>query len=183
MYESLLEKSWVRNQGAACTSAALVAALGALGARDLPDLATATRVLAGAEYAAPALLDYVSWPGRRAPLDVRLEALALEHGLSLRAKTGAVLPFWPLRPPPLGMLVVHLAWGQEAPGHYGSWGWRPLVPASYSYGGHSVVLAAVEGDCWRVLDPNHPGIQNWPRPGVATARTLIRVLEATKQFP
>lgn len=174
MYESSLEKSWVQNRGAACTSAALLAAIGALGGRDLPDLARASRVLAGAEYAAPALLDYVSLPGRRAPLDVRLEALALEHGLQVRASTRVVAPLWPLRPPAGGMLVVHLAWGQEAPGHYGSWGWRPLLPASYSYGGHSVVLAEVEPRGWRVLDPNHPGIQNWPRPGVATAKTVIR---------
>jgi len=173
MYESLLEQSWVQNQGAACTSACVVAALGALGATGLPDLGTASRFLAGEPFAAPALLDYVTLPGRRAPLDVRIESLASGHGLRLNARSGVVLPGWPLRPEPGQVLIVHLAYGQEAPARYGTWGWNPLQPATYSTGGHSVVLAAVEGSAWTVLDPNRPRLQEWPRPGIATAATRL----------
>jgi hypothetical protein len=169
-----LRSAWVRNQGGACTSAAVLAGLGALGASGLPDLAGASVALgARAAYGAPALLDYVSWPGRRAPLDLRIEALAAEHGLSVRSSSAVLPPGWPLHPPADGVLVVHLAWGQEAPGRYGSWGWHPLRPATYSTGGHSVVLAEIHGPGWVVLDPNLPEPQRWPRPGWATARTLI----------
>jgi hypothetical protein len=175
MYEFLLEKSWTQNQGAACTSACVVACLGALGARDLPDLATASTLLAGQPNGAPALLDYVSVPGRRAPLDLRIEELAAGHGLAVSSTSEVVLPGWPQRPADADLLIVHLAYGQEAPGRYGSWGWNPLLPSSYWTGGHSVVLAALDGAGWTVLDPNRPGLQNWPRPGIATARTLIRL--------
>jgi hypothetical protein len=154
----------------------VLAGLGALGAAGLPDLGAAS-VLLGAPFAfgAPGLLDYVSWPGRRAPLDVRIEALASAHGLRVRSSSSVLPPGWPLRPPEAGagVLVVHLAWGQEAPGRYGTWGWNPLRPASYSTGGHSVVLVETRGPEWVVLDPNLPEVQVWPRPGWATARTLI----------
>jgi len=173
LFGSLLEIKWVSNEGPSCTTAAALAALGALGATDLPDLRDATSALAGASLAAPALRDYVSMPGRRAPLDERIETLARAHGLVIKAESGVVMPGWPLRPPATGALIVHLAWGQERPGHYGSWGWRPLRPETYSTGGHSVVLAAVEGSEWIVSDPNHERLQTWPRPGIATARTLL----------
>jgi hypothetical protein len=169
-----LERAWVQNRGAACTTAAILAGLGALGARDLPALEEATRAL-GAEQplGAPGLLDYVSWPGRRAPLDLRVEALAAAHGVAVRSQSRFRLPGWPLRPRVGEVLVAHLAWGQEAVAHYGSWGWYPLRPATYNTGGHSVVLAAIDGGGWQVLDPNLPGLQSWPRPGLATAVTRI----------
>jgi hypothetical protein len=173
VYESRLEQSWVQNQGAACTSACVLSALGALGATGLPDLATASRSLAGQPFAAPGLLDYVTLPGRKAPLDVRIESLARGHALKLNARTGVVLPGWPLRLAPGELLIVHLAYGQEAPARYGTWGWNPLLPVTYSTGGHSVVLAAVEGSAWTVLDPNRPRLQDWPRPGIATATTRL----------
>jgi hypothetical protein len=173
MYEFLLEKSWIQNQGGACTSACVVAALGALGVPDLPDLATASCFLAGQAYGAPALLDYVSLPNRRAPLDLRIERLAADRGAAITATSEVVLPGWPLRPADAAVLIVHLAYGQEAPGRYGSWGWHPLQPATYSTGGHSVVLAALDGAGWTVLDPNRPALQSWPRPGIATARTRL----------
>ncbi len=148
-------------------------ALTALGAPKLPDLATVTLSLAGCEFGAPGLLDYISWPGRRAPLDIRTEALAGAAGLAVRSTSGAFLPGLPLRPRPQTVLVVHLAFGQEAPGRYGTWGWQPLQPRTYSTGGHSVVLAAVDGPRWTVVDPNHFGLQRWPRPGLATAITTL----------
>jgi hypothetical protein len=170
-----LDSAWVQNRGAACTTAAILAGLGALGATGLPTLEGATMALGAAEpLGAPGLLDYVSWPGRRAPLDLRIEALADAHGLVVRSRSGFRLPGWPLRPRAGEVLVAHLAWGQEAPGHQGSWGWYPLRPATYNIGGHSVVLAALDGRGWRVFDPNHPGLQHWPRPGLATAVTRIR---------
>jgi hypothetical protein len=176
MYEFLLEKAWIQNQGAACTSACLLAGLGALGARGLPDLATASAFLAGHPNGAPALLDYVTLPGRRAPLDLRVEQLAAAHGLAVRSTSEAVLPGLRQRPADDEVLLVHLAYGQEAPGRYGTWGWHPLRPATYSTGGHSVVLAALDGAGWTVLDPNRPGLQSWPRPGIATARTRLRLV-------
>jgi hypothetical protein len=175
MYEFLLEKSWIQNQGAACTSACVLAGLGALGAQDLPDLATASTFLAGQPNGAPGLLDYVTLPIRRAPLDLRIEQLAAQHGITVSSTSEVVLPGLRQVPGEAEVLIVHLAYGQEAPGRYGSWGWNPLKPATYSTGGHSVVLAALDGDGWTVLDPNRPGLQNWPRPGIATARTRLRV--------
>src|SRR5262252_1996821 len=83
---------WVANQGAACTTASILAGLGALGARDLPDLAAATMALGAREpYGAPALLDYVSLPGRRAPLDLRVEALARTHEIVVGSHSGLVV--------------------------------------------------------------------------------------------
>ncbi|HEY8812479.1 MAG TPA: hypothetical protein VIO86_08325 [Candidatus Dormibacteraeota bacterium] len=175
MYEFLLEKSWIQNQGAACTSVCVVAGLGALGAQDLPDLATASGFLAGQAFAAPGLLDYVTLPFRRAPLDLRIEQLAAQHGVTVSSTSELVVPGLAQRPGDAEILIVHLAYGQEAPGRYGSWGWNPLNPATYSTGGHSVVLAALDGDGWTVLDPNRPGLQNWPSPGIATARTRLRM--------
>jgi len=175
MYEFLLEKSWIQNQGAACTSACVLAGLGALGATDLPDLATASTFLAGHPNGAPGLLDYVTLPHRRAPLDLRIEQLAAAHGIGVSSTSEVVLPGLKQQPGDAEVLIVHLAYGQEAPGRYGSWGWNPLHPATYSTGGHSVVLAALDGGGWTVLDPNRPGLQNWPRPGIATARTRLRM--------
>jgi hypothetical protein len=171
-----LRSAWIPNQGGGCTTAAVLAGLGALGARNLPELGDATMLLgASAPYGAPALLDYVRLPRRRAPLDLKIEQLGRAHGLEVRSRSSVVLPGWPLRPPLDGVLVVHLAWGQEAPGRYGTWGWNPLRPATYNTGGHSVVLAETHGQEWLVVDPNHPEPQLWPRPGLATARTLLSV--------
>jgi hypothetical protein len=173
-----------QNQGAACTSAAVVTALRALGATGLPPLPEAARQL-GAQVpaGAPGLLDYVPLPGlRRAPLDGRIEALALRHGLTVRSRTGPVLPVPAsrLRPGEEEVLIGHLAFGQEAPGCRGTWGWNPLRPSTYGVGGHSVVVARVEGDgSWVVVDPNHPGQQRWPRPGVAITATRIRRRDPT----
>jgi hypothetical protein len=173
-----LVRAWVANQGGACTTASVLAALGGLGAAGLPDLAAATLALGARQaYGAPGLLDYVGLPGRRAPLDLRVEALAASCGLTVRSRSGLVPPGWPLRPRPDLTLVANLAWGQERPGHYGTWGWNPLLPATYSTGGHSVVLAAVEAREWVVLDPNHKGLQRWPRPGLAVTVTRISLGE------
>lgn len=171
-----LDRVWVRNRGAACTTASVLAGLGALGARDLPDLEAATLALGAREpLGAPGLMDYVSLPGRRAPLDLRVEALAARHGLRVRCRSGLVVRGGHLRPGPAEVLVANLAWGQEAPGHYGTWGWHALRPGTYSTGGHSVLLVAVEGAAWTVLDSNHEGVQHWPRPGYAITVTRIRL--------
>jgi hypothetical protein len=172
-----LDGVWVANQGAACTTASILAGLGALGARNLPGLAAATLALGAREaYGAPALLDYVSLPGRRAPLDVRVEALAAAAGLRVRSRSSLVARGWALRPGPDEALIANLAWGQEAPGVVGTWGWHALRPATYQTGGHSVLLVAVEGREWLVLDSNHRGLQRWPRPGYAVTATRVRKL-------
>src|SRR4030081_1911102 len=98
MYEFLLEKSWIQNQGAPCTSACVVAALGALGGKHLPDLATASTILAGRPNGPPGLLDYVTLPFRRAPLDLRIEDLAVAHGVRLSSRSEVVLPGLRARP-------------------------------------------------------------------------------------
>ena len=170
-----LAAAWVPTRGAACTTAAVLSGLRLLGVRSLPELAAATLALGAREpYGAPALLDYVALPGRRAPLDVRIEALASQHGLAVRSQSQLCPPGQPPRPSSGEALVVNLAWGQEEPGRYGSWGWQPLRPATYSTGGHSVLLAAVEGREWLVLDPNWPEPQRWPRPGMAVTAIRIR---------
>ena len=162
--------AWVQNQGAACTSASLLIALGLLKVPSLPALGPATLALGAAqEYGAPGLLDYVS--GR---LDRRVEALASARGVAVRSRTRLALPGRPLRPRPGEVLIAHLAWGQERPGAYGTWGFSLLRPATWSTGGHSVVvLEATAGGGWRVLDPNHQGIQDWPRPGIAVTATRL----------
>jgi hypothetical protein len=171
-----LEAAWVANQGAACTTASVLIALGALGARGLPDLGTASVRLGASEpFGAPGLLDYVGLPGRRALLDLRVERLAAAAGLPVRSRSGPVARGWHMRPAPGEALVVNLAWGQEHPGRYGTWGWHPLRPRTYATGGHSVVLAAREpSGGWVVVDPNHRGVQRWPRPGLAVTVTRIR---------
>jgi|SRR2546429_2633525 len=170
-----LARAWVPNRGAACTTAAILSGLGVLGASGLPGVEEASLALgASAPCGPPALLDYVSLPGRRAPLDVRVEALASATGLAVRSWSGLVALGWRVRPAPGEVLVVNLAWGQEAPGRYGTWGWQPHRPATYSTGGHSVLLAGVEARGWVVLDPNHQGVQRWPRPGLAITVTRIR---------
>ncbi|TMC11521.1 MAG: hypothetical protein E6J41_05780 [Chloroflexi bacterium] len=108
-------------------------------------------------------MDYVSLPGRRAPLDVRVEALAAAAGLRVRCRSGLVARGRALRPAPGEALVANLAWGQERPGLVGTWGWHALRPATYQTGGHSVLLVAVEGREWLVLDSNHEGLQRWSR--------------------
>jgi hypothetical protein len=122
-------------------------------------------------------MDYVALPGGRAPLDGRIEALALAQGLRVRCRTGLTIPGWPLLPAEGEMLVANLAWGQERPGVYGSFGWNPLVPHTYATGGHSVLLVAVEEGGWVVLDPNHRGLQRWPRPGLAVTVTRLSRLD------
>jgi hypothetical protein len=171
----VLDAAWVPNRGGACTTAAVLAALGALGARGLPDLPAATLALGAREpLGAPALLDYVALPGRPAPLDRRIQALAAQHGLHVRSRSGLVVPGRRIRVRAGELVVANLAWGQERPGHYGSWGWNPLAPATYTTGGHSVLLVSVADDGWLVLDPNHRGVQRWPRPGLAVTLTRIR---------
>lgn len=171
--------AWVQNQGAACTTASLLIALGLLKVPSLPALGPATLALgASSEYGAPSLLDYVS--GR---LDRRVEALAAERGVGVRCRTGLVLPGRPLQPRSGEVLIAHLAWGQERPGVYGTWGFHPLRPATWSTGGHSVVVLKAEGSGWRVLDPNHPSVQEWPRPGVAVTATRLAPRPAPPSRP
>jgi hypothetical protein len=170
----VLVAAWVPNQGGACTSASILAALGALGARRLPELSEATLALGAHEpLGAPVLLDYVGLAGRPAPLDRRVERLAARHGLPVRCRTTLAVPWSPLEVGEGELVVANLAWGQERPGHYGSFGWNPLKPATYSTGGHSVLLASAAADGWLVLDPNHAGLQHWPRPGLAVTVTRI----------
>jgi hypothetical protein len=171
----LAEAAWVPNQGASCTTASVLAALGILGARDLPELGAATLALgARSAYGSPALTDYVNLPGRVRALDRRIEALAASRGLPVRSATSLTLPGWTPRLGAGEAVVANLAWGQERPGVYGTWGWHPLRPASYSTGGHSVVLLESAGGAWTVLDPNHQGVQRWPRQGLALTVTRIR---------
>ena len=174
----VLTAAWVPNRGGACTTAAVLAALGALGARQLPALEQATLELGSREpLGAPPLMDYVALPGRSAPLDRRIEDLAVRHGLRVWARTGLVPAGRPLRVREGELLVANLAWGLERPGVYGSWGWNPLRPATYSTGGHSVLLVETDGPGWLVLDPNHRGLQRWERPGLAVTRTRIRLAD------
>ncbi len=171
-----LASARVANQGAGCTTAAILTALGALGARDLPDLGQATLALgAPVSFGAPALMDYVGLPGRRAALDQRVEALAAEHGVAVKSRSGLVTPLWRPRMRRGEVVIANLALGQEAPGRRGTWGWHPLRPRTYSTGGHSVVVAGVTSRTWVVVDPNHEGIQLWPRPGIAVTVTRIRL--------
>lgn len=172
--DGIYKAAWVANAGPSCTTAALLAGLGALGVPGLPGLEEGTRELAGAPLAAPALLDYVSLPGRRSRLDTRLERLAARLGRPVRSQTRVVLPGWPLRAAEGAVTVAHLAWGQERPGVYGTWGFHLLDRASWDSGGHSVVLVDGGRGRWRVLDPNHRGIQEWPRPGLAVTVTRVR---------
>lgn len=169
-----VEAAWVPNRGGACTTAAVLSALTVLGARGLPGLGEATVELGAHEpYGAPALLDYVRLPRHRAPLDVRVEALARLGGIEVTSRSGLVVPFWPLRPRQTEQLVANLAWGQEAPGRRGSWGWHVLRPRTYWTGGHSVLVVGGEDRGWLVLDSNHRGLQRWDRPGVAITATRI----------
>src|SRR2546430_7294598 len=116
---------------------------------------------------APGLMDYVSLPGRRAPLDLRVEALSAAAGLRVRCRSGLVARGRRVRPAPGEALVVNLAWGQEAPGVVGTWGWHPLRPATYQTGGPSGLLAAVDGREWLGPRSNPPGLQPLPAPGPA----------------
>ncbi len=170
-----LEAAWVPNRGAACTTAALLAALGGLGARALPELGAACQALGAPPYAAPRLRDYVALPGQPAPLDRRVERLARAAGIEVRCRT-RFCPFGRIpHPAPTRLVVANLAWGQEQPGRFGTWGWHPLRPRTYATGGHSVVVAE-EDDGWVVLDPNHRGLQRWPRPGWAVTATVVERL-------
>ena len=74
-------------------------------------------------------------------------------------------------------LIGHMAYGQERPGVWGSWGFDLTKPADWNSAGHSVVIAAAEGSGWAVIDSDNPGIQHWARPGWAMATTTIQVLE------
>jgi hypothetical protein len=105
---------------------------------------------------------------------LRVEALARTHGIVVRSHSGLVVRGRRLRVRANEVLIANLAVGQEAPGVYGTWGWHPLRPRTYSTGGHSVVLAGVEGRSWVVVDPNYEGVQRWPRPGWAVTVTRIR---------
>ncbi len=164
------------NQGASCTTAAILTVLRAMGAQELPDLGRAT-VLFGATvpYGPPPLRSYLRWPWRpTAPLDRAVETLAAGCGLRVRCRTSLRLP-WPA-PRPVGgsALVANLAYGQERPGVRGTWGWNPLRPRTYGSGGHSVVVAgAGERGERLVVDPNWPGVQRWRRPGWSVTVTRI----------
>ncbi len=167
---------WVRNAGAACTSASLLIGLGLLGVPRLPTLPEAARLFgASAELGAPGILDYLAWPGRRAPLDRRVEALAAARGRRVASLTRLVLPGRPLRALPGQVLVAHLLYGQERPRVYGYWGFRLLDRGTWDTGGHSVVLLGPADRGWRVLDPNWEGVQAWPRPGIAVTTTRLRL--------
>jgi hypothetical protein len=172
----VFQQAWVQNQGASCTTASVLAGLQLLGAPTVPDLGLATVALgAPRPYAAPSLWDYLPLPGRgHLPLDRHIEDLAAEVGLKVRSRTSWALPGMRLRPVEGEILIVNLVWGQERPGVYGTWGWHPLKPATYQTGGHSAVLVRVEGSVWVVLDPNHPDLQRWPRPGLVLTATRIR---------
>ncbi|MBO0744718.1 MAG: hypothetical protein J2P43_06850 [Candidatus Dormibacteraeota bacterium] len=164
------------NQGASCTTAAILTVLRAMGARELPDLARATVGLGAAgPYGPPPVRAYLRWPWRRAaPLDRAVEALAARCGLRVRCRTSLRAP-WPApRPGPGSCLVANLAYGQERPGVRGTWGWNPLRPRTYASGGHSVVIAGVGERGERlVVDPNWPGLQRWRRPGWSITVTRI----------
>lgn len=164
------------NQGASCTTAAILTVLRAMGARELPDLARATVGLGAASpYGPPPIRAYLRWPWQRAaPLDRAVEALAAGCGLHVRCRTSLRTP-WPApRPLPGSSLVANLAYGQEQPGVRGTWGWNPLRPRTYANGGHSVVIAgAGERGERLVVDPNWPGIQRWRRPGWSLTITRI----------
>jgi hypothetical protein len=173
--ERALEAAWVSNRGAACTTAALLAALGALGARDLPELGAACEALGAAPFGAPRLRDYLALPGRPAPLDRRVERLAEAAGIRVSCRT-RICPLGRIpRPGPGRLVVANLAWGQERPGHFGTWGWHPLRVGTYAAGGHSVVVAE-QRDGWVVLDPNYRGLQRWPRPGWVITATVVERL-------
>ena len=180
MHPQVIASRRVANQGGSCTTAAVLTAFTALGARRLPELGPATLALgAAAEFGPPGLLDYVALPGRRAPLDVRIEALAAACGLCVASRSRPVLPGGPR--PPTGdseTVIAHVAYGQEAPGKRGTFGWNPLRPATYATGGHSVVLAGLDsGGRWLVVDSNLEGLQRWERRGWAMAETRIRLLQ------
>lgn len=164
------------NQGASCTTAAILTVLRAMGANDLPDLARATvRLGAAAPYGPPPIRAYVRWPWRRAaPLDRAVEALAAGSGVTVRCRTSLRFP-WPApRLLPDSSMVANLAYGQEQPGVTGTWGWHPLRPKTYANGGHSVVMAAPHAGRGRlVVDPNWPGVQRWSRPGWSVTVTRI----------
>jgi hypothetical protein len=164
------------NRGAACTTAAIMTVLRAMGAPNLPDLAVVTlRFGARAPCGPPPLRAYLRWPWERAaPLDRSVEALAADCGLTVRCRTSLCLP-WPApRPLPGSCLVANLAYGQERPGVWGTWGWNPLRPRTYTNGGHSVVVAAAGREGGRlVVDPNWPGVQRWRRPGWSVTATRI----------
>lgn len=174
------QAAWVANEGPSCTTAAVLAGLGLLGVTGLPDLRAGTAELAGGVLMAPALLDYVALPGRPARLDRRIERLATRLGTKVVSRTRPVLPGWPLTTDPATITIAHLAWGQERPGVYGTWGFRPLDRRSWDTGGHSVVVIVGGRARWRVLDPNHPTVQLWPRPGAAVTVTVLRRTSAAR---
>lgn len=168
------DRAWVANRGAACTPASVLMALRLLGVPELPPLDAMSLALgANLPYGAPGLLAYLALPGRRSPLDLAIERVANAGGLPVRARTALVAPWTALRTRPGEVLVAHLAWGQERPNTRGSWGFRPLDVRTWSTGGHSVVVLDGGAAHWRVLDPNHPGVQEWARPGVAVTATRL----------
>lgn len=147
-----------------------------MGARNLPDLAVATlRMGAAAPYGPPPIRAYLRWPWQRsAPLDRAVEALAVGSGLTVRCRTSLCAAWRAPRPRPWSCLVANLAYGQERPGVWGTWGWNPLRPRTYSNGGHSVVVAGTGPDGERlVVDPNWPGLQRWRHPGWSITATRI----------
>lgn len=164
------------NQGGSCTTAAILTVLRAMGARDLPELGRATLLLgAAAPYGPPPVRTYLRWPWqRRAPLDRAVEALAAAAGVRVRSRTSIRLP-WPAPRPIAGScLIANLAYGEERPGVRGTWGWNPLRPRTYGYGGHSAVVAAAGERGERlVVDPNWPGVQRWRRPGWSVTATRV----------
>jgi hypothetical protein len=179
--------NYVPNEGDSCTSAAVLNSLAALGAQNLPDLAEVSAAISGVgQFQAPRITDYVGIPFlRRAPLDSRIEQLAASHGLKVRSETR--LSLVPSKVVPLSSnltmpgagetLIGHMAWGQERPGVWGSWGFELTKMSDWNKVGHSVIIASAEGSGWAVIDSDNAGIQHWTRPGWAMATTTIQVLE------
>ena len=179
--------NYVPNEGDSCTSAAVLNSLAALGAQNLPDLSEVSAAISGVgPFQPPSWTDYIGIPFlRRAPIDSRIEQLAASHGLKIRSETRLSLVPSKLTSlasnltmaGPGETLIGHMAYGQERPGVWGSWGFDATKPSDWSKVGHSVVIAAAEGSGWAVIDSDNAGIQHWAKPGWAMATTTIQVLE------
>ncbi len=171
----------IANVNASCTTAAALTALGALGASGLPGLAEATRLMSdgGRAYHPPKFTDYIAVPFlRRAPIDVRIERIAAAAGINVRSSTRPCLVPWRLRGPGAGEVVIgNMAFGQEAPGRTGSWGFNLLRPRTWAEGGHSLIIAARRGRGYDVVDSNIDGVQHWARRGLAATSTRVRLVE------
>src|SRR2546430_6028445 len=84
---------------------------------------------------APGLMDYVSLPGRRAPLDLRVEALAAAAGVRVRCRSGLVARGRRGRPGPRGGPGGKPGGGPGGPGGGGAGGGAPPPPRPAPHGG------------------------------------------------